>query len=126
MSKLIVNPADSPIQPAFDKYWDSPMTRREAKVLFNKLAFNDSELMGMADTAAIVINFLCEKLGIKKEDIQGYVNRKMDELKAMRDTMKAEAEAAERGENPNSVVKNDGQEPPQNPQGQAPDAQPNV
>ena len=92
MSSLITS--ESPIIPAHDKYWDSPMTRREARVLFNKLAFNDSELTGMADTAAILINYLCETLEVKREDVDAYVERKKAQLAAMREQMKAEVEGA--------------------------------
>ena len=60
MSNLIVG-ADSPIQHPYDKYWDAPMTRREAHALFMKLASNDNELTGMADTAALLLNFILEK-----------------------------------------------------------------
>ena len=99
MGKLIIDPTDSPIQQPFDKYLDSPMVRREALTLFRKLAFNDSELTGMADTASILINFLCEKLGVKREEVDSYVARKHAELAALREKMRAEAEAAE---NPDS------------------------
>src|ERR1700722_5793776 len=101
MSKLILDPTNnvSPIQPAFDPYWDKPMTRREAHTLFMKLASNDNELMGMADTASILINYLCEKLEVKREDVQTYVDRKTEQLKAMREQMKASAAAGENSEN---------------------------
>ena len=75
------------------------MTRREAHRLFMKLASNDNELMGMADTAAVILNFICEKkLGIvDRKEIDDYVLVKTDQLKAQRASMKA---AAARGENP--------------------------
>lgn len=73
------------------------MVRREALTLFRKLAFNDSELTGMADTASILINFLCEKLGVKREEVDSYVARKHAELAALREKMRAEA-----AENPDS------------------------
>ena len=90
MSNLISNPNDSPIQPAHDPYWDSPMTRREARVLFLKLASNDSELMGMADTAALLINFICEKkLGITdRTEVDSYVEVKKAQLAAERERLK--------------------------------------
>lgn len=92
MSKLILDPSESPIKPAFDPYWDKPMTRREAQFLFLKLAGNDNELMGMADTAAVLINFICEvKLGIKdRSEVDTYVANKMVQLKAQREQMKAQ------------------------------------
>lgn len=89
MSNLILS-GDSPIQPAFDPYWDKPMTRREAHRLFLKLASNDSELMGMADTAALLLNFICEKkLGITDRiEIDAYVEVKKAQLAAQRAAMK--------------------------------------
>jgi hypothetical protein len=103
MSKLIVDPNDSPIQPAFDKYWDAPMTRREAHVLFMKLASNDSELMSMCDTAAVLLNFICEKkLGITdRKEVDDYVAMKHAQLAAEREAM--QKAAAARGENPEAT-----------------------
>jgi hypothetical protein len=127
MSNNLVIPGDSPIKPAHDPYWDKPMTRREAHTLFMKLAGNDNELMGMADTAAILINFICEKkLGIvDRTEVDAYVLVKTEELKAMRAAMKAAAEAAAvRGEDPEAAAEEARRklETPQT--GQAPDAQP--
>jgi hypothetical protein len=117
MSNLILS-SDSPITQPYDKYWDAPMTRREAHKLFMKLASNDNELMGMADTAAILINFICEKkLGIvDRTEVDAYVLVKTEQLKAQRAALKA---AVARGENPTPP----NEESPQ--QGQATDAQPN-
>ncbi len=91
MSSLILD-ANSPVQPAFDPYWDKPMTRREAHRLFMKLASNDSELMGMADTAALLLNFILEKkLGIAdRVEIDAYVELKKEQLAAQREQMKAQ------------------------------------
>jgi len=93
MGNLILDPSGnaSPIQQPFDKYWDSPMSRREAQILFRKMASNDNELMGMADTASILINYLCETLKVTREDVQKYVDEKTKQLQAMRAQMKAEA-----------------------------------
>jgi hypothetical protein len=103
MSNLILSAKDSPIQPAHDPYWDKPMTRREAHTLFMKLASNDNELTGMADTAAVLINFICEKkLGIvDRSEVDAYVLVKTEQLKAQRAAMKA---ALARGENPEEVL----------------------
>src|ERR1700678_1409635 len=109
MGKLILAPTESPIQQPFDKYLDSPMVRREALTLFRKLAFNDSELMGMSDTAALMLNFIFEKkLGANtpealvalRQEIDAYVEVKKAQLQEMRDKMKAAAEAGV--ENPDS------------------------
>ena len=92
MSSLILNANGSPIQPAFDPYWDKPMTRREAHKLFMKLASNDSELMGMADTAALLLNFILEKklLIVDRKEIDDYVELKKVQLAAQREQMKAQ------------------------------------
>lgn len=82
MSSLVEKP--------FDKYWDGYPTRREMQAAINKLAANDSELMGMADTAALIINFLCEvKLEVKREDVEIYVEAKRLQLAEARAKMKA-------------------------------------
>ena len=82
------------IQQPFDKYWDAPLTRREAQRMANKLAANDSELLGMADTAALILNFLCEvKLKVSREEIEIYVEAKKLQLAEARAKMKAAAEA---------------------------------
>ena len=91
MSSLILD-SNSPVQQPYDKYWDAPMTRREAHRLFMKLASNDSELMGMADTAALLINFIFEKkLGITDRiEIDAYVEVKKAQVEAQREQMKAQ------------------------------------
>ena len=90
MSSIILNANDSPIQPAFDPYWDKPMTRREAHKLFMKLASNDSELMGMADTAALLLNFILEKKLVitDRKEIDDYVEVKKAQLSAQREALK--------------------------------------
>jgi hypothetical protein len=96
MSNLI-DPSNSPIQQPYDKYWDEPMSRREAHRLFMKLAANDSELTGMADTAALLLNFIFEKkLGISdRKEIDDYVEVKKAQVEAQREAMrKAEAQDA--------------------------------
>lgn len=58
----------------------------------NKLSQNDAELMGMADTAALILNFLCEAhLKVKREDIEIYVEAKKLQLAEAREKMKAAA-----------------------------------
>lgn len=83
------------VTPPHDKFWDAPPTRRQLQGAFNKLGKNDAELMAMADTAAIVLNFLCDKLGVQKPDIDAYVETKKAELEVLRSIAKQEAESAE-------------------------------
>jgi len=58
--------------------------------LFLKLASNDSELMGMCDTAALLLNFICEKrLGITdRTEVDSYVEVKKAQLAAERERLK--------------------------------------
>ena len=82
------------VQAPYDKYWDAPLTRREAQRMINKLSANDSELMGMADTCALLINYICEvHLKVKREDVDVYVEAKKLQLAEARAKMKAAAEA---------------------------------
>ena len=91
MSNLVDSPL---VQAPFDKYWDAPLTRREAQRMINKLAANDSELMGMADTCALLINYICEvQLKVKREDVEIYVAAKKLQLDEARAKMKAQADA---------------------------------
>ena len=91
MSNLVDSPL---VQAPFDKYWDAPLTRREAQRMINKLAANDSELMGMADTCALLINYICEvQLKVKREDVEVYVAAKKLQMDEARAKMKAAAEA---------------------------------
>jgi hypothetical protein len=81
------------IQHPYEKFWDEPaqITRRELQKIFNKLAANDAELMGMCDTAALLINFILEvKFGMKdREDLDVYVEAKKLQLAEARAKMKA-------------------------------------
>lgn len=98
MENRIITSDTKIVDQPFDKYWDAPLSRREAQRAINKLAKNDSEMMGMCDTAALVLNFLCEKLGVKREEIQTYVDKKKIEVQAMREALKQQAEEAANAE----------------------------
>jgi len=82
------------LQQPYDKFWDEPPTRREMQKAINKLAANDSELTGMADTAALLISYILErKLGVtSREDIDIYVEAKKLQLAEARAKLK-DAEA---------------------------------
>ena len=78
-----------------DAYWDASPTRHEVMRLVNDLALNDNTLSNRSDTAHIVINLLCEKLGVTSGEIEVYVARKTAEVKALNEqaAKKAEDEA---------------------------------
>jgi len=92
-----------------DPYWDSPLTRREMQIAVNQLSENDMALTNMCDTASIVLNFICEeKLNVKREELDAYVEKKKAEMlaqivarKAAEEIRKKAAEAA--GENKDAV-----------------------
>jgi len=83
------------IQQPHDPFWDAPPSRREMQTAINKLSANDSELAGMADTAALVLNFILEvKFGITdRTELDVYVEAKKLQMEEARAKMKAAAEA---------------------------------
>lgn len=91
MSKLFTDSSPLVKQP-HSEYWDGALTRREAQAAINKLASNDSELIGMADTAALILNFLCERAGVKREELDEFVEKKKEEVAVMREALRLQAE----------------------------------
>ena len=83
------------ITPAFDRFLDTPPTRREMQKAFNKMGNNDAELFAMIDTQALVGNFLCEKLGVTREELDAYVEKKAAEVKALQEAQKPQETANE-------------------------------
>jgi hypothetical protein len=80
MSSLVEQP--------YDKFWDGSPTRRELQKAFQKMGSNDAEIMTMIDTNCLVVNYLCEKLGVTREDLEVYVAKQKEalaELKARRE-----------------------------------------
>lgn len=71
------------ITPAHDRFLDGCPTRRELQKAFNKMGANDSELFSMIDTQALVGNFLCEKLGVTRGELDAYVEKKAAEVQAL-------------------------------------------
>lgn len=83
-------------------YWDEKPTRREIMALINALVLAQKELAGRSDTAYLVLNLLSEKLNVTSGEIEAYVAKKAEEVKAWKeslakkieDELKAKAEAA--------------------------------
>ena len=85
--------SDSPLlKEPYSPYWDAPLTRREAQRMINKLGSNDAELMAMVDTNCLVVNYLCEKLGVTREDLEVYVAKQKAALVAMKAAAEAPSE----------------------------------
>ena len=82
MSKLVDQP--------YDKFWDGSPTRRELQKAFQKMGSNDAEIMTMIDTNCLVVNFLCEKLGVTREDLEVYVAKQKALLATRATTPKPE------------------------------------
>jgi Asp-tRNA(Asn)/Glu-tRNA(Gln) amidotransferase C subunit len=51
-----------------------------------KLGSNDSELMSMVDTNCLVVNYICEKLNVTREDLEVYVAKQKAILANAKDT----------------------------------------
>jgi hypothetical protein len=81
------------ITPAFDSFLDGYPTRREMQKAFNKMGNNDSELFSMIDTQALVGNFLCEKLGVTRGELDAYVEKKAAEVQALNEAKAQEKTA---------------------------------
>jgi hypothetical protein len=88
----------------YDKFWDSPPTRRELQRAFAKMGQNDAELMGMCDTQALVLNYILEvKFGNKdaaalkalREEIDIYVAAKNMQVQELRAKMKVQLDKEE-------------------------------
>ena len=67
---------DGLLQRPHDPYWDAPITRREVQEAVNQLATNDHNLSLQNDTTNLVVNFLCEQLGVKRETLDKWVEEK--------------------------------------------------
>lgn len=87
------------IDPAFDRFLDGHPTRRELQKAFNKMGNNDAELFSMVDTQALVGNFLCDKLGVTRGELEAYVAKKVEEVKALRNPNTQQTPVAEAVEN---------------------------
>lgn len=76
-----------------DPFWDTPPTRRELQTQLNKIGANQTELMGMADTAALLLNFIFEvKFAIKdRTEVDIYVEAKKLQMEEARAKMRAAA-----------------------------------
>lgn len=100
MSSIIAD-ASELITPAHDKFMDGYPTRRELQKAFNKMGNNDSELFGMCDTQALVGNFLCEKLGVTRAEIEAYILKKSEEVKAFHEKQTQNKPQETSNESPN-------------------------
>lgn len=94
MSSIILDPSAPLVKEPYDKFWDSPPTRRELRIVMGKLGMNDSELMGMVDTLNLVVNYLCEKSSVTREELEAYVEQKKAEMQSLRDAAVAQVGTA--------------------------------
>lgn len=67
---------DGLLEPPHDAYWDAPITRREVQEAVNQLSENDRVLSLQNDTSNLVLNYLCEKANIKREELDAWVAEK--------------------------------------------------
>lgn len=102
MSKLILEPGDRLVDPAYDKHLDGHPTRRELQQAFGKIGVNMTAFWEGLDTQAIVGNFLCEKLGVTRGELDAYVAKKAGEIKAQQEAAQAASEEAKTDAQPNS------------------------
>lgn len=99
-SRLKISDPNGLVQQPHDPYWDAPITRREVQLAVNDLCVNEAELMARCDTSYIVMNFVCEKLGIKREELDEYVAKKkvaLAQQKAIQDAIVTKELEAQNG-----------------------------
>jgi len=94
--KLDITKSSGLVNLPHDPYWDGPITRREVQMAVNDLCINEAELMARSDTAHIVLNFLCERIGTTRGEIDAYIEKKKAEIAALK-----EAQAQESANGPN-------------------------
>ena len=81
MNNLIIDPsAPGLVNPAHDKFLDSPATKRELQAMINHFAKHLDEVYATLDTQHIVLNCIGEKLNITKDELLAYVARKKQEI----------------------------------------------
>ena len=80
------------VEKPYDKFWDEKPSRREMQAAFQKLGNNDAELMSMVDTNCLVVNYLCEKLNVTREDLEIYVAKQKEKLAALKVPTEAPSE----------------------------------
>jgi hypothetical protein len=100
MSSRLITPGEatqSLIDPAYDKYLDSPPTRRELQATFAKIADALNMLMDGLDTQALVGNFLCDKQNVTRDEINVYVAKVAEGVKAQQTAFEA-AQKAQQGQ----------------------------
>lgn len=96
MNNLIIDPNEKKlIDPAYDKYMDSPATRRELQAMINHFAGHLDQIYPTLDTQHIVINFLAEeKLNVTKGELLAYVEKKRHEMEELAKNRAEDTEAA--------------------------------
>lgn len=88
----IITDSNGLVKTPHDPYWDGPVTRREAQGAINALADNDRILTMCNDTVNIAVNFLLEKLGVTRGELNVYVEKKKAEVAKVNEALKASAE----------------------------------
>jgi hypothetical protein len=97
----IITDGNGLLKQPHDPYWDGALTRREAQIAINEIAMNEAELTRCLDTMSIVMNFLAEKMGVTRGEIDAWVANKKAQVLAAREAA-AQAQSAPEGANAQS------------------------
>lgn len=89
----IIDPNAPIITPAYDKFWDSPPTRREIQAALNHFSQFMDNIYASIDTQHIVLNLLAEKANVTKDELLAYVEKKKQEVQDAADRAQAAQEA---------------------------------
>lgn len=78
MTNLAI-PSSGDVQAA---YWNGPLTRKEAQNVFDEYAQVLTNVSNQTTAMNMTISFLCERFGIKPEDVASWIRRKAAEQMA--------------------------------------------
>jgi hypothetical protein len=81
-------PENGLLEVPHDPYWEGPISRREVQEAVTQLAADNKALVDMLDTTNIMINFILEeKLQLKREELDAWVNKKKAQLARQKEMM---------------------------------------
>jgi hypothetical protein len=59
-------------------FWNGPLSRKEGQQVFDEIAATVQNLQGQAGAAVLTFQFLFAKLGVTKEEYEGFLKAQME------------------------------------------------
>lgn len=95
MDNVLQDPNARIVTPAHDKFWDAHPTRREMQAALDHFSKFMDDIYASIDTQHIVVNFLAEKGGVTKAELEVYAKKKLEEVKVAAARGAADQKAAD-------------------------------